>query len=450
MKPDKVEQLVDRIESLIAEGRQEELRPILDAAHPADVADAIERLDDDERQVAFELLAHEQAGDVLVETDEATRSEIVEDMEVQDLSKVVQTLPPDEAADIVGELPDEQSEELLDQLPDEAAEPIEDILKYDEESAGGIMTPVLIRVRDNMTVREAIQAIQQGHIEGEDEIFYVYAVDAEDRLVGVVRIRRLLLSPPETPISEILQSDVASVPVDADQEDIAELFEKYDHLAIPVVDHAGKLVGRITIDDVVDVIEEEVTEDVYKMAGTDDAELATHSVFKIARIRTPWLFGCLGGTLASGAILRAYEMTLEQTMGLVAFVPAIMATGGNSGIQTSTVTVRSLATGDLDPGRVLEAFLREVRVALVLALLCGLASGLVAHLWVGERNIGLVVGAAMFLGISIAATFGALLPLGFRKVGIDPAVACGPLITTTNDIISLFIYLTLAKMLIGG
>ena len=445
-----IEQLVRRIEALIEAGRQDELRRVLDGLHPADIADAVERLPEDERPGLFALLGNEQAGDVLIETDEATRSEIVEEMGVRDLSKVVQTMPPDEAADIVGELPDQQSEELLDHLPDETSEPIEHILRYDEESAGGIMTPVLIRVRDDMTVAQAIEVVQSSHVEDEDEIFYLYVVDADDKLVGLVRVRKLLMSRPETRISAILNSKVTSVPVTADQEAIAEIFQRYGYFAVPVVDEAGKLVGRIMIDDVVDVMEEEATEDVYKMAGTDDAELATHSTFKIARIRMAWLFGCLGGTMVSGYVISTFQVTLSHKLGLMAFVPAIMAMGGNSGIQTSTVTVRGIATGDIDPTRVLEAFVRELRVALMLGVLFGVCSGLIARVWLGQADLGLVVGLAMGFGISLAATLGVVLPIFFKAIGIDPAVACGPLITTTNDITSLTIYLALARLMVGG
>ena len=449
MDSEKIEQLVRRIEALIEAGRQDELRRVLDGVHAADIADAVERLPEDARPNVFALLDSEQAGDVLTETDEATRSGIVEEMGVRGLSKVVQSMPPDEAADIVGELGEEQTEELLDQLPDEAAEPIEDILRYDEESAGGIMTPVLIRVRDDMTVAQAIEVVQGSDVEHEEDVFYLYAVDAEDKLVGVVRVRKLLMSRPETRISAILNRDVTSVPASADQEKIAEIFQRYDYLAVPVVDEAGKLMGRITIDDVVDVIEDEVTEDVYKMAGTDDAELATRSILKIARIRMPWLFGCLGGTMVSGLVINTFQVTLAQKLGLMAFVPAIMAMGGNSGIQTSTVTVRGIATGDIDPSRVLEAFLRELRVALLLGVLFAVTSGLIALVWLGGAKLGLVVGLAMGFGISLAATLGVLLPMFFRAIGIDPAVACGPLITTTNDITSLTIYLGLARLMIG-
>ena len=451
MDAEHIETLSRDIEALLDQGRRAELERILDAHHPADIADAIERLPEELRTEVFSLLGHDQAGDVLMEADEATRGGLVEDMEVQALSQVVQTMPPDEAADIVAELPGDQGEQLLDHLPDEASQPIEHILKYDPESAGGIMTPVLIRVEDSMTVGQAIEAVQAEPVGDESEAhFYIYVVDAGGKLAGVVRIRKLLLSRPDTPIASILEPRVASVPVHADQEEIAELFQRYDYLAMPVVDERGVLLGRVTIDDVVDVMEDEVTEDVYKMAGTDDSELATHSVFKIARIRMGWLFACLGGTMVSGVVIRTFEMTLGQTLGLIAFVPAVMAVGGSSGVQTSTVTVRSIATGDMDHGRVLAALFRELRVALVVGAACALVAGTIARLWMGEGSIGLVVGLAMWWSISFAATLGTLLPIIFRSTGIDPAVACGPLITTTNDVASLTVYLVLARLIVGA
>lgn len=448
MDTDRIDELSTDVGQLLEAGRKDEAREALNAAHPADVADVLERLPTQDQEELFALLRHELAGEVLLETSEATRSEIVEELTLGRLTQMVQTVDPDEAADIVEELPEEQTEQLLDRLPEEIAEQVQEILQHDPESAGGIMTPVLARASCDMTVGQAIETIRNGRAEDED-VFYLYVVNDQDGLLGVVPIRKLVTSQPDAAVSDILETDVASVGVQADQEEIADTFRRYNYLAMPVVDNDGKLVGQVTVDDVVDVITEEATEDVFKMAGTDDAELATHSVFKVARIRMTWLFACLGGTLVAGLIIRAFEATLGQKLGLMAFVPAIMAMGGNSGIQTSTVTVRGLATGDIDPGLVLGAFLREVRVALALGLICGIVTGLIAQIWLGELSLGIVVGVSMCLGISMAATFGALLPIAVNKFGGDPAVACGPLITTTNDIVSLCIYLGLARLMIG-
>ncbi len=445
---DKIQHLIDVASRLLDMGDTGRLRQAMEEHHPADVAEVLERLPDDLRNELFAALDDEMAGDVLIETDEATRAEIVEDLEPQTLTQVLETMPPDEAADIVGDLPEDQTEEVLDHLHPAASERIEDILQYDEDSAGGIMTPVLIRVRDDMTVAEAVKVLQAGNL-GDEEFFYIYVVDADDRLVGVVRARSLITSPPNTLVRDALDPDVTAVSVDADQEQVAETFQRYDYLAMPVVDHDGKLLGRITIDDVMDVITEEATEDAYKMAGTDDSELATHSVFKVARIRMSWLLACLGGGIVTGVVLRFFQASVGEKLGLMAFVPVIMSTGGNSAVQTATVIVRGLATGDIDTTQLLKAFFRELRIALVVGVCCGLATGLIARASLGESTLGLVVGLTMFCDITLAASFGAILPLAVKKMGGDPAIACGPLVTTTNDSTSLCLYLVIAKLLIG-
>ena len=448
MEEHDAQEVAASVSDLSDQGREEEARRNLAALHPADLADLMELLSQEERTELFALLDRDHAGEVLLEVDEATRGEMLNELDAPELAEVVETMLPDDAADIVGDLSDERSEELLEVLPEEASEQIEEILEYDEDSAGGIMTPVLFRAQEDMTVGRAIGLIQSYEIDDE-AAFYLYVVGQEDRLVGVVPLRKLVTSRPSTLLSTILDTEVESVPVDADQEDIADAFRKYDHLAMPVVDQQGRLLGQVTVDEVVDVIMEEATEDVYKMAGTDDAELATHSVFRVARIRIAWLFVCLAGTMFAGAVIRMFEATLAEMLGLMAFVPAIMAMGGNSGVQTSTVMVRGLATGAVEPKRVLRALFHEVRVALVMGAVCGGTAGLIANVWLGEPTVGFVVGVSMFLGILIAASFGALLPVLINKSGGDPAVACGPLITTVNDVVSLLIYLGTATLLLA-
>lgn len=449
MKSAQTQEIIKSLTALLEEEREDEARQALGELHPADIADVAERMPEEERDALFKLLIPELAGEVLLKADEATRSQILAEAENSNLAKILVTMPPDEAADVVGDLPEGRSEEILQELPKSASDAIKNILEYPEDSAGGIMTPVLVRAQDEMTVAQAIGHVREARLE-EEGAFYLYAVDGQGRLAGVVTMRALVVFAPDTRLSTILTKQVATVPAEADQEDIAEMFRRYDYLAMPVVDRDGRLIGQITADDVVDVLSEEATEDAYLMAGTDDAELATHSVFQIARIRIVWLFVCLGGTMFAGVIIRFFEVTLAEKLGLMAFVPAIMAMGGNSGVQTSTVMVRSLATGAVGSGHILRALFRELRVGLTMGIVCGLAATLVAHLWLGELKLGVVVGVSMFLGIAIAANVGAVLPVAIRRFGGDPAVACGPLITTVNDIAGLFIYLGIAKAVFGA
>jgi magnesium transporter len=249
-------------------------------------------------------------------------------------------------------------------------------------------------------------------------------------------------------VRDLLEEKLITVPVDMDQEEVARMFNKHNLLAMPVVDSSGMLLGRITVDDVMEVIEEEATEDAFKLAGTDDAELKSESVFKIARVRFIWLLICLGGTLLSGVVIRFFEATLEHVIALAAFIPSIMAMGGNSGIQTTTVTVRGLATGTVSSSRIARVIFRELRVALLLGIACGLIIGVIAHFWAGGAILGAIVGSAMFCSIAWASMMGVLFPLTFNKLKIDPAVASGPFIITMNDAFSLLIYFALVTLML--
>ena len=262
----------------------------------------------------------------------------------------------------------------------------------------------------------------------------LYVVDAEGRLQGAVPLHLLVTAPPAAVMSGLMDTDVISVTPETDQEDIATFFTRYDLVAAPVVDGNGRVIGQITVDDVMDVIVEEATEDIYKMAGTRDVEIERPSVVHVAFIRLPWLLMCLLGSFLAGLVIHRFEVTLERAITLASFIPVIMATGGNSGLQASTVTVRSLVTGHLSSGLMLRMVFREVGAGAVIGLACGVAASTVAWLWFGHVFVGVCVGIAMFLVIGFAVFLGVMTPIFFNRVGIDPAVASGPFITTANDV----------------
>ncbi|MBC8232385.1 magnesium transporter [bacterium] len=443
---ERVEELLDTIEEHIEGGKVEELKSVMESEHPGDIADAIQELDDDEQNLVFGLLEDEQAGDVLEEANTATRLEIIEDLEADELSDIIVTMPPDEAVDLLEDMPIGKAEEVLGQIPEDESEQLKELLKYPPDSAGGIMTPAMVKVRGNLTVEQALEHLRRTVVP--DSIFYIYVVDSEGKLLGTVRIRRLITSDLKIQMCDLLEEKLITVPVEMDQEEVAKMFNKHDLLAMPVVDSSGVLLGQITVDDVMDVMEEEATEDAFKLAGTDDAELKSESAFKIARIRLVWLLICLMGTMISGSVIRLFQPTLSHVIAMAAFIPAIMAMGGNSGLQTTTVTVRGLATGELSSVRIFRLIFREVRVSLLIASVCGLIMGVVAKFWVGKIILGAIVGCAMFCTITFAATLGVILPLTFNKLKIDPAVASGPFITTMNDTTSLLIYFTLINLML--
>jgi len=433
--------------SLLEMDDEAQLKEVLHREHPADVAELLRRIDDDFRPRLFDLLESEHAAETLVESDASTMRAIVGDLEPEALSGLVEEMAPDDAADVLAELKEEELDKVLSLMDVEDAQEMQELLVHEEDTGGGLMTPDFVLVHISATAGDAIQALRDEDEETGD-LYYVFVVDDETRPVGVVPIHKLVRASPQTPIADIMAGDVIAVRYNTDQEEIAKLFDRYNFLAVPVVDENGRMVGRITADDVMDVIEEEATEDMYKMAGTNYEETEFASVFGVARARLPWLMICLAGSILSGAVIHVFESTLEQVIALAAFLPVITATGGNSGLQSSTVTVRGLVTGHVHSGMVMRTVWRELGSAMVIGLVCGLSASGVAWIWMDEPIVGVCVGLAMFLAISTAILMGVLVPLIFNRIGIDPAVASGPFITTTNDILGFFIYLGLATVLL--
>lgn len=438
--------LQDTTEQALEEGNLDFLRLALNSQHAADLAELFRHLKEEEQQQILPLLAEPLAAETLAEMDTATLLDVTDDLDDAQLSDLVVEMDPDDAADLLSDLPDEQSEKVLDLMPEGAAE-VRQLLEHPEDSGGGIMTSRLLAVRQDMSVADAVEQIRQQA--DEDDYFYIYVVDGRRHLQGTVPIRRILLAEPQALMGDLADPNPISVSAAMDQEEIAHIFSDYNLLAVPVVDEDGRLMGQVTVDDIVDVIEDEATEDIYTLAATSSEELEERSVLGVARRRLPWLLVCLAGTLLSGGVIDVFDDILAGTGVLLLFVPAIMAMGGNAGIQTSTVTVRSLATGQLAGGAVLATIGRELRIALSMAALLGVLVFAVAQLWTGSRPIGLCVGLAMFAAIVLSAGLGALIPLLFRSLKVDPAVASGPLITTLNDSISLVIYFGIAFWLLG-
>lgn len=415
------------------------LASILGRIQPEDLAEIMVDLDPGERVAVFNHLDLKTAGVVLDDTDPITRKDLLDNIDERLMAHVLGRMPADEAADAIAEVEPARAQELFARMPLEESEEIRGILKYPGDSAGGIMSPVLVTVEDSMTVDEAIEQLRASDIE--EEYYYIYVLDREGVLKGVVPLMRLLTAQRGTPIREIMESKVVKSRVDADQEEVAALVRKYDLPALPVVDAEGMLVGRVTADDAIDVITEEATEDIYLMAGTDDEEIEQRSAFGIARIRLQWLLICICGSMISGFIIRMFNYTLVRTMVLVSFIPVIMATGGNSGLQASTTVIRGLAIGTVKGSGILKEVGREVRVAAILGAACGTLLSCVALIWSGNPWIGVILGVSMFLAVTFSTLMGVFLPLLFHRMNIDPAISSGPLITTLNDAIGVSFYL---------
>jgi magnesium transporter len=414
--------------------------------HAADVAEILDHLDADEASAVFRLLDDHRAAEVLEDMSEPARHDLLEKLSTKRVAAVIHEMVSDDAADVLGELPPERADRTLALLSKEARDEVRPLLQYDEESAGGIMAAEVIAVREEALAAEAIESIRDQANEVGD-LHYVFTTDRHGRLVGVLDLKELLLSRPGVPVSAIMDRDVVSVRPDADQERVANLARKYDLMAVPVVDQQGKLVGRITIDDLVDVMTEEASEDISRMAGTDPEELGQHSVLAVSKLRLPWLITGLGGGIAAAVALSHFETSLQNVIALAFFVPVITAMAGNAAMQSSAIMVRGLATGELTTRDAWPSTRRELGVATLNGLVCGTLSAVIAGIWRGT-GLGLVVGSAMLTVVLMATVIGSTVPLALKRLGVDPALATGPFVTTTNDILGILVYLVLATQLL--
>jgi len=459
---DEQKQLLRQIEGLLDSENKPALRKLLSDQRSSDIAEVVELVDNEQKRVIFDAMDKPTSAEVLEKVDEATRAELFELLKDEELSGIVLHLDPDDAADVLSELPEEERAELLMTIPAAESAEIRELMGYSEDSAGGIMDPVVIGVSEDATVAEAINEIRAAEI---DEDFYsVYVVDKRGRFLGDVRIRFLLSRPEKTKIRDITDSDTIYVKVNTDQEEVRNIFSKNDLIVVPVLDERNKLVGRITADRVIEVAEEEAAEDLYTMAGTDPEELDTFSAIHAARIRMTWLLPCLIGTGITALVLMFFhnKFNLEDLSivytAAIAFVPMIAAISGNAGLQTSAIVVSGLATGHLAALKLSQVFSRETRIALLVALSCAFLGGIVCAIFISineanaEKTLSIVrlvfaFGTAMFSAIMVATTLGLFLPFLFRRIGIDPAISSGPLVTTANDSISVAIYMTLTLLL---
>ena len=459
-------QLLRRIDLLLEAHDLSALSELLAEQRSSDIAEVVELLDNEQRRIMLDALEKPVSAEVLEKIGEATRDELFDLLREDEIKDIFSELDLDDAADLLAELPEELRQKVLNSISPEDSEEIRKLMSYSEDSAGGIMDPVLISVREDATVAEAVNKIRAAEID--EDFFSVYVVDRLGRFVGDVRIRLLLTCPEDKKISDLIDPDNIYVTADADQEEVRNIFSKNDLIVAPVLDKKHRLIGRITADRIIEVAEEEAAEDLYAMAGTDADELDKVSVLHAARIRMTWLLPCLIGTAVTALVLMFFHRRFDfENLAVIytaaiAFVPMIAAISGNAGLQTSAIVVCGLATGHLAAQRLNQVFMREVRVALLVAASCGIIGGLVcaflprllesstASVALPEHmRIVFAFATGMFSAIMVATTLGLFLPFLFRRVGIDPAISSGPLVTTANDSISVAIYMTLTLLLVG-
>lgn len=435
-------ELLGELHALLREGEEEALRIFLRLARPEDIAEWLDLLSADDRQKIVSALDHESAGTVLTDTTVSIRAELVDEIEPERLARIAEALPADEAADLIGELEVEETEEVLHHISTEDEEVLRQLLTYPEDSAGGIMNPDVVALQPGETVDDAIRYLRS--VAEDTPIAAVYVVDEERRLLGFVRLRRMVTARPAALLGDIMSTDVISVPVETDQEEVADIVDKYDFMAIPVVDTDNRLAGVVTVDDILDVIEEEATEDIYKMAGSSIEEEESESIFHVARYRLPWLLVCLAGTQLSSMVLvfASREVALYEQMSV--FTAAIMAMAGNTSLQSSTTTVRRLALDTLPHSRFMRHIAREILVAFLMGIVCGALASALALAFHRNPLIGLALGPAMAIGMSAASLLGAAMPMVLDIAGVDPAIASGPLVSTINDSLALAVYFSVA------
>ena len=449
----RLDRLAETLRKLVRRGARPNIKKLLGKMRPGDVAIVARAMAPPDRFAIFRVLIDEypdQAGDVLTDLETSQRVELLEKLELEEIAGILRRLAVDDAVFLVESLPSnlrERVEELVDLRRDLGDVQVH--LTYEDDTAGRLMDSAYFALPQTTSVGEAIAAIQsQQQIE---MIFYLYVVDDEGRLVGVTSLRQLILSPPSKLLSEIMQRDLIQVHTSTDQSEVAQLAARYDLLAIPVVDVGGRLVGIITVDDIVDVVKEEAAEEVFKMAGSSSDELLYQDrSWRVAGIRLPWLLVNLLGGLATGGLLAYFQFSFKEALFLLTFVPVIMGTGGNGGTQTSTITVRGLATGriGLGQGRLIPFLVQQLKVGAYLGLATGVVVGVIAVALERNAAYGLVVGGALFFALVLSSLNGALIPIFFERFGIDPAVAAGPLVTTSSDLTGILVYFGLAGLLI--
>jgi magnesium transporter len=414
--------------------------------HYVDIAEILDELQNEEAKFIYFRLEEEVQADVLMELEEEVRDRFIKSLSTKEIAEQLENLDSDDAADILYELSDNEIHEVISQMEDdEAADDIVDLLNYDEDTAGGLMQKEFLHVNVDWTVEYALTEIRE-QAKDVEKVYTIYVVDDYNKLMGVLSLKSLFFSEPQLIIKELFQSkNIISVKVTEEQEEVMRLFDKYGLVSIPVLDYQNKLVGRITIDDVVDIIREEADRDFQLATGISEKVEDNASVFKITRARLPWLIiGMLGGTLGA-KVISSYEGNISLIPALAFFIPMITAMGGNVGVQSSAIVVQSLAKGNQFKS-IFSKLGKELLVGLLNGLICSSLIFGIGSVF-GTLNLGLVVSISLFVVILFASVMGTLIPLILDKYDIDPALATGPFITTLNDVLGLFIYFTVAMLI---
>ena len=435
---------VDELELLTRPGREDELRTFLLLLHPADIAELFGELDEPARVQVLRNLQPERAAEMLAELDPEAQAALFSAVQPEVIAPLVHQMETDDAADLLQELDKATAQRVLDTLPDDYASTVRRLLRYDPSTAGGLMQTELARVPISCTVGEALDAVRAAA--DDVDIISVFVVDDGGRYAGNVALQDLVLSKPARPLEEVMEPKIVEVAPDVDQEEVARIFDHYSLVELAVVDARGRLLGRITADDVHEVLVEEAEEDMLKLAGTaaEPEVIYSDKVFSIVGQRLPWLGSTFMAGLFASWILNSASVVFQTAVILLMFVPVITGMSGNVGTQSAMIMIQGMASGHVDPDNLAKTIAKDITVCIIMALACGAAATLIVGAWRGDWPLGLCVGVALALSMTTASVLGSTEPALLKRFGIDPAVAAGPLITSINDISGVLIYTAVA------
>ncbi len=446
-----IPQLVkNQLETMLEHNNLEGAKSLLVPVKPVDIAEAIENLPESMQVIAFRLLSKTEAIEVYEHLDTTVQQNLLEEFKRQEVIEIVDQMSPDDRARLFDELPAKVVRRLLQQMSDKERQTTALLLGYQEDTAGRIMTPEYISLKDNLTVEQALQRIRS-LANASEIIYYIYVTDASRHLTGIVSLRDLVLASPETFLADIVTREVVSAYTDTDQEEVARLIQRYDLLAIPVVDREKRLVGVVTVDDVMDILEQETTEDIYALGGvqSDGDNYFQTNLLAVARKRVVWLFVLLLTNTVTGSIIQSQEAILRQVVTLAAFIPLLTGTGGNVGAQSSTVVIRGLNTDEIRSLGVGYVIFREAIAGALLGIILGSVATVWSYWLQGNLMVSVAVGISLVAIALLASVAGSALPFLFRTLGLDPALMSAPFITTVVDVLGVLIYFNIARIVLG-
>lgn len=442
------EPLLKAINKLLEKNEHWRVTKVLNNVHPADAAEILEVLPDEEQKKLFEIWDADHSADALLEMSEEEQVDIAETLRLAVISEILSEMPADDAVDLLGDLPIERANKILQKMKPEVSEEVKRLLLHREDTAGGLMTPEFVGIQKEMTSQEAIEYLRELG-PPDREIYYIFVIDENKRLCGVLSLRALITAEPNSQIKNIMDEKVIYSPANLDQEEVARIMRKYDLLALPVVADNMEMLGIVTVDDVMDVIQNEATEDMYKMIGLSAEEKVSNPIRISLKRRLPWLYVNLATAILSASVVAFFESTISKLAIIAAFMPVVANQGGVGGSQVATILVRGLALGELDRKMAKRALIKEVSLGLLNGIAIGLVFAIITYLWRGNSWLGLIAGLAMFFNLIAAGFVGMAVPLTLRKIGVDPAIASSIFVTMVTDACAFLFVLGLATMFIS-